>query len=359
MSHHDCDGRRGDYRGRSGWYWTAPPLGPVVVSVILVLAHATVLGAGDAAALPARYEFSGVYVVMCQERGKCLDASAQDIGSNGCSIQLWQYLNQSNQRWEIRPVPGGNNIWKLVSCASGKALEVESTSATKDGGKVQLCDYLEGKNQHWEIRHLGDGVYSIKSCASGKVLDASASAPDQLGHRLHDGTKVQVWDDLETANQRWMLLRCSGLHESLSVSSVSLAQNLVPGESSSEEVEVPAGAKLTLRRSKTIDHTVSVTWRAGAELGVEGALRTDWVTAGAEIRTQIRARVESTTGQTWAVSETKEQTVEVDGAVLRRARIVWTDKLRKGNAIVKLNGTDYEIPFEFREGTDLKVEKIE
>lgn len=177
-------------------FLAAVVLGPAIAPAALPAGEP---GKQDAQPGQAKRRFDGLYVIMCSDGGKCLDAIAADADKNCCVVQGWQFLNTPNQLWRLEPVDESGRAFKVVSVASGKVLDLEAGTAGQDGGAVQLYDYLGLKNQQWELKGRGDNVYVLRNCAAGKVLDLAA------GETAKDGAKVQGWEDLGTDNQRWLL----------------------------------------------------------------------------------------------------------------------------------------------------------
>jgi hypothetical protein len=284
---------------------------------------------------------------------KCLDAPAAATDVNGTRPQLWRPNRQENQRWEVRPV-WGNRV-KIVCAAPGKVLDLEARHLRGQSAAVQLYDDLNGKNQLWELVPPGDGVFTIRSCACEKVLDAEGS---QVGR---DGCALQAYGDLESDNQRGVLLKYLGVSPSLSVSDVVLEKETQPVVQSSEMVSIPPGVKATFKRSKTVEYAVGLKFHQGFEQSLESRARGAWVAVEAEVRAAVKTKAEAAIGQSWRVSEAREQTVEVDGGKIRsgKVKIAWVEQQRTGHAKVSLGGETYPVDFHFPESVDLVVTPVE
>ena len=118
-------------------------------------------------------------------------------------------------------------------------------------------------------------------------------------------------------------------------------------EIASEVVTTPAGVKRMVKRTRTIEHSVSQTTSKSVELA--GELNFGVVSAG------IRGKVERSLNKTFRQSESIEQSVEIDGSVLPRAKIIWVERAVSGKASVVSNGEKIDIPFTLSETLELRV----
>jgi hypothetical protein len=298
-------------------------------------------------------DLAGVYAIVCLQTLKCLDAPATSTDVNGTMPQLWSPNRQDNQRWEIRPVSG--NKVKIVCATSGKVLDLEARHLRKQSATVQLFDDLNGKNQLWELVPHGSGVFTIRNCACDKVLDADG------GRVKKDGCPVQAFGDQESDNQRWVLLKYLGVTPSLSISDVVVEKELQSVIQSSEMVEIPPGVKATFERSKTIEYAIDVQLREGSELALETRVRGGWSAVECEVRAAVKVKAETAIGQSWRVTETRRQTVEVDGTKIHagKMKIAWVEQRRKGHAKVSLGGDTHQVDFHFPERVDLVVTPVD
>jgi hypothetical protein len=75
----------------------------------------------------------------------------------------------------------------------------------------------------------------------------------------------------------------------------------------------------------------------------------------------VKTKAEAAIGQSWRVSEAREQTVEVDGGKIRSGtvKIAWVEQQRTGHAKVSLGGETYPVDFHFPESVDLVVTPVE
>jgi len=118
--------------------------------------------------------------------------------TNGTSVQLYRFTNNSEQKWKFYSAGGG--IYVLNSALDKtKVLDVD---ATKDiaGTPVRIWSTNYSGGQRWKVKDLGNGYYAL----------APASAPtknlDLDGAKTVDGTKIQIWDANNAAGQRWKIV---------------------------------------------------------------------------------------------------------------------------------------------------------
>lgn len=121
---------------------------------------------------------------------------------------------------------------------------------------------------------------------------------------------------------------------------------------SSETVLVPSGVKITVKRSRTIEHTVDISWRelkgGGIDLGFEGI-----------IGISIRGEIEKQKGRSYKESETIEYEVELNGEKVSQYNLVWTDIWCKGFIEMTVNDMTQIVPFRFRDSSELEVIPVE
>lgn len=94
----------------------------------------------------------------------------------------------------INDVPDG--IYKIRVNESGKYLAIAGQEDQHNGVRLIQWDMLPRNNHLFDVRKQDDGSYTITPVHSQKVLDV-------VDMRTEDGTQVQQWDNLNSANQRW------------------------------------------------------------------------------------------------------------------------------------------------------------
>ncbi len=72
--------------------------------------------------------------------------------ANGTKVQLWDWLNGSNQKFYLGPTTSGYyRIQANHLNAASSGLDVAGVS-TADGALVQLWTWLDGNNQQWAFQ---------------------------------------------------------------------------------------------------------------------------------------------------------------------------------------------------------------
>jgi len=129
---------------------------------------------------------------------------------------------------------------------------------------------------------------------------------------------------------------------------VQLGNELEKIDVATEEVHIPNGVIIKVKRSRTIEHTININWsttRGGSfDLGIKEIV-------GASINGEIT----QAKGRTYQQSETMEYEVELNGEKSNRYQLVWVDIWRKGFAELIQGNQTQVVPFQFRELTELRV----
>ena len=129
--------------------------------------------------------------------GLVLDAHAFDVHRNDCRVQLWADVGWGNQRWNLVPVAGAPDCYKIVNVQSGLLLAAHLPDVDRNDCRIQLWEDLNLPNQQWRLIHLGGNVYKIQNRMSGLLLTA------HLFDVRRNGCRLQLWEDLGFATQRW------------------------------------------------------------------------------------------------------------------------------------------------------------
>jgi len=144
---------------------------------------------------------------------------------------------------------------------------------------------------------------------------------------------------------------------SIKIGDVVLNKAEVEKEASSETVEALPGVVTEFKKSRTIIREVSYSTKLGLGADVEVKLTGDLLAVKGALTTKIRGSIEKEHGEKFTNSETREQTVRIDGDKIQKARIVWIDTYRTGTVQVTQDGQTYSIPFQFPLGTKLVIRK--
>ena len=122
-------------------------------------------------------------------------------------------------------------------------------------------------------------------------------------------------------------------------------------QTASEEVSVPAGVTIKVKRSRTIEHTVDIDWHKSGAINIDSGFKPI-------ISASIRGEIGQRQGRTYHESETLEYEVALSGETSAHYRLTWTDVWRKGIAEFYVGSTSRTLPFRFRESTKLEVYPI-
>jgi hypothetical protein len=160
---------------------------------------------------------------------------------------------------------------------------------------------------------------------------------------------LSLLEDFESLAKREMPAPASLSQEKVTVH---LNPELERVQVATEELNVPLGVTVKVKRSRTVEHTVDVTWRLSGGGNVEAGLR-QIVTAS------VRGEIERVKGCAYQQSETVEYEVELSGDRSDRYKLIWTDVWRKGTVQFQQGGTTQVSPFRFRERAELEVISIE
>lgn len=133
---------------------------------------------------------------------------------------------------------------------------------------------------------------------------------------------------------------------------IHLEQESERNRTSSETVFVPPGVKITVKRSRTVEHTVDVSWgdlKGGSlDLGLKDIFGIS-----------IKGEIEKKRGRSYKESETIEYEVELNGEKVSQYNLVWTDIWCKGFIELTINNTTQMLPFRFRDSSELEVIAVE
>ncbi len=115
-----------------------------------------------------------------------------------------------------------------------------------------------------------------------------------------------------------------------------------------EDVHVPPGVNIIVKRSRTIEHSVEIDWSIAGEgcldIGIKQIL-------GGSIRSEIIKKQ----GHSHKESETIGYEIRLNGETSSQFKLVWTDVWRKGTAQFTYKGVTRFAPFRFKEQTELEV----
>jgi hypothetical protein len=118
----------------------------------------------------------------------------------------------------------------------------------------------------------------------------------------------------------------------------------------SDIMSVPEGASVKITRGRTIERAVELNWTGKAEGGLN--IGPDFLSA------EILAAMEQKQGQTYKESERVEYEVALNEGQNTVYKRIWKDRRLTGMA--KFKGREHleEIPFQFKEWTQLDIQVV-
>ncbi len=119
----------------------------------------------------------------------------------GNDLQQYQFVGASGQQWnaEMLGIAANQNYRFLCQLGQGQAVDLDGASPT-NGARVQLWNWNAATQQQWKMLTQANGNLKFQSVRhTSKVLDVDTAS-----------SKVQAWDSLSGANQRWSLSRVTG-----------------------------------------------------------------------------------------------------------------------------------------------------
>jgi hypothetical protein len=130
------------------------------------------------------------------------------------------------------------------------------------------------------------------------------------------------------------------------VRNTTLAQDVIVRKIDSEEFTLEEGVTVHAVRSSTLQRGVNLSrsMELLVEGGVEGGISAGFV---AKVKADIGVRVANTLGNELQQAQTTESIVELNGDVLESARVEWYGRIRRGKAVLEVNGVARELPFEY------------
>jgi hypothetical protein len=187
------------------------------------------------------------------------------------------------------------------------------------------------------VEYFGDKKITINK---SKSVDFEAHRGDILLVTID--TNQWAW-----SSKDFVIVTVRKLLPNVVVDSIVLSKNVILRKASVEHLQTVPGVKAQFKRSRTIEHEITINKTAT----LEGTVK---VNLGV-LSNELRGKLETVLGKSLKHAETREQMIEVDGNVVQRVQLVWVDQIRKGVAKVKVGGIVQTLPFEFQEGTNLKI----
>lgn len=118
-----------------------------------------------------------------------------------------------------------------------------------------------------------------------------------------------------------------------------------------EIVRVPRGVVIKVKRSRTIEHSVEINWKAVGEIKIDAGIKE-------LLNGSIRGEIERQQGRSRKLSETMEYEVELNGNQSSQYRLKWMDLWREGYVELHQSKNIDTIPFTYKERAELDVEEV-
>lgn len=134
---------------------------------------------------------------------------------------------------------------------------------------------------------------------------------------------------------------------------VSLESNLERIEAAAEEIRVPPGVNVTVKRSRTVKRVVELLENSKDGAKVEAGLKIGQLDI---IKATIHNEIQKQASRRFEETETIEYEVNLSGEKSESYRLVWADLMRNGTVNINESGEIKSLPFCFRERTELQVQ---
>lgn len=175
--------------------------------------------------------------------------------------------------------------------------------------------------------------------------DLLKSYKRNLNQALHDLVRKVLEKEGMSADS---LLFKSSYQTTPKVDNIHLEAETETVQATSEEVSVPPGVTIKIKRSRTIEHTVDIDWQISGSGNIEAGFKPI-------ISASIRGEIGHKQGHAYNESETMEYEIDLNGETNTCYRLIWTDIWRKGFAEFQIGNATQTFPFRFREWTKLDV----
>ena len=149
-----------------------------------------------------KYIGDGYYKITVRKSNKVLDVAGAGI-QNGTSVQQYDSNNTDAQKWIIKETEDG--YYNIISKCNGLYTTVVSDSA---GASILMYEDSNSSLQKFTFekivpekgkQSLEDGVYEIRTAVNNnKIFDIA-------GGTTQSGAKLQIWDDSNVPQQRFIV----------------------------------------------------------------------------------------------------------------------------------------------------------
>jgi len=133
---------------------------------------------------------------------------------------------------------------------------------------------------------------------------------------------------------------------------VQLDPNVSRIEAAREEIHIPKGVSVTVKRSRTITHAVEIANNETSGVQVEAGLNAAHIDV---LKATVKSEIQKQTGIRFEESETIEHEITLNGAETQNYTLLWADFVRRGIVEINAHGAKSNLPFNWRERTELQV----
>ncbi len=137
------------------------------------------------------------YYLVASCSGLCLEVKGASTAYGTKLIQAKCRRGKTNQQFWFHGV--GNDLYEIRVRHGNKCVEMEKMSKD-NGAPIQICNCAKVAQQYWRVKRVNERVVKIRSRWSGRVFDVDAAG-------TKNGTRIQVWDDVNVANQWFILVK--------------------------------------------------------------------------------------------------------------------------------------------------------
>jgi hypothetical protein len=152
----------------------------------------------SSAAVHALENWDGEFTITSAWNSLAMDVP-EGRSVEGLAIIQWGLHGRDAQKWRVEVVDPGRGWYRVVNAFTGKVLDIRNASK-EDRAILIQSTRSDAKSQHWRLDKQNDGSFKILSRWSGKAIDIPFGSQEQ-------GTKLELAEDNNQGNQRWMFKR--------------------------------------------------------------------------------------------------------------------------------------------------------
>ncbi len=132
------------------------------------------------------------------------------------------------------------------------------------------------------------------------------------------------------------------------VININIEPDEIKSQAASEVIDIPKGVTIRVKRTRTVEHTISIEWSATiagkGEIGIKQL-----------VSASIQGEIQRVKGYESQQSETMEYEVTLDGDKHTQYKLIWMDVWLKGIAEIQDGNINHQQLFQFRDRAELKV----